>query len=154
MKGRFLYPLQPLLLTRQWDLDALLVELGEQNAALAATSAAIAELRAKLAQAGAEWERQRAGGALLPVAQFAMFTRFMGQLGGQLREREAALAEQNAARDALVERMAQSQRALEAVEEHRDGELARFIQARLSGDFKLADDQWNTLQQGTANNGN
>lgn len=148
MSARFRYGLAPLLLTRQWDLDALLVELGEHNAALARQQQDIAQLRAGAAALAAEWNGMNGAGKALSVERFARMTHFLSDLSRRTRDGEAALEDMVLARDELATRVVGAQRALEAVQEHRDEMKSKFVQLRLSGDFKIADDQWNTLQAG------
>lgn len=148
MSGRFRYGLAPLLLTRQWDLDALLVELGEHNAALARQEQDLAALRARAGALVADWNGMTGGGKALSVERFARTTQFLSDLSRRTRDGQAELENMARARDELATRVVAAQRALEAVEEHRDEMKSKFIQLRLSGDFKIADDQWNTLQAG------
>lgn len=153
-KLRFRYALQPVLLTRQWNLDSLLVELGEQNAALAAQAMLEADVEALAVAADAEWHARNAGGQMQSVDQFMRASRYKDDLARQARELAARSAELAAERDALIERVVAARRAVDAAEQHRDEMRLRFVQQRLSGDFKVADDQWNTLQSGAAVNGN
>jgi hypothetical protein len=53
----------------------------------------------------------------------------------------------------VIAQVVSAQRALEAVERHRDEMKQEYVQKRVSADFKVADDQWNTLQTGAASNG-
>jgi hypothetical protein len=149
--ARFRYPLEPILLTRQWELDGLLVELGEHNAALAAQASRVGELQAALAAAGAEFGALTGAGASLPVQRFLIVSRYIGDITLRLRSEQVELERLAALRDALAERVMASQRGVEAVEKHRDEMKSKFVQQRLSGDFKLADDQWSTLQAGMTN---
>lgn len=153
-KLRFRYALQPVLLTRQWDLDALMLELGEQNAAVAAQARLESAVQALAVAADAAWHERNALGQMQSVDQFMRAARYKDDLGRQARELAAHSAELAAARDELIGRVVAAQRAVEAAEQHRDTMLARFVQQRLSGDFKIADDQWNTLQSGAVVNGN
>jgi hypothetical protein len=105
------------------------------------------------ADARAAWHARNAAGAVQSVDQFVLATRYMGDLARKGREQAAHMAELATARDALIERVVGAQRKVEAAERHRDAMQARFVQQRLSGDFKIADDQWNTLQSGLAANG-
>lgn len=145
---RFRYALEPVLLTRQWDLDALMLDLGEQNAALAAHQAVITEANACFGAASAEWRELTSGGASYAADRFALLTRYLGELARQSRENALRLTELQAARDDAAARVVTAQRAVEAAEQHRDECKAQFMQERASADFKLADDQWNTLQTG------
>lgn len=149
----FRYSLQPLLLTRRWEMESLMIELGEHNAALAETAAAIAGLRERMAAASADWRQQQGAGVVLQMTQMSMFTRFMGELNERCAGYEALQARQVMARDALVDRVAGSQRALEAIEDHRDDEREGFSRHRQQGELRLADDQWNTLRQRDVNEG-
>lgn len=146
--ARFRYPLEPILLTRRWELDALLAELGEHNAALAAQASRVEQLQGELAAAGAEFKAVADSQAGLPVQRFLILSRYVGDVTLRLRGEQLELERLAALRDALAERVMAGRRALEAVEKHRDEMKTKFVQQRLSGDFKVADDQWNTLQAG------
>jgi hypothetical protein len=146
--ARFRYPLEPILLTRQWELDGLLVELGEHNAAVASQASRVGALQADLAAAGAEFGALAGSGASLPVQRFLIVSRYVGDVTLRLRGEQTELERLAALRDALAERVVASQRGVEAVEKHRDELESKFVQQRLSGDFKVADDQWSTLQAG------
>jgi hypothetical protein len=146
--ARFRYPLEPILLTRQWELDGLLVELGEHNAAVAGQAARVGGLQADLAAAGAEFGALAGSGVSLSVQRFLIVSRYVGDVTLRLRAEQAELERLEALRDALAERVVASQRGVEAVEKHRDEMKDKFVQQRLSGDFKVADDQWSTLQAG------
>lgn len=147
--ARFRYALEPILLTRRWEHDALLGELSECNLAQRQQQEAIAALQARSDQLAEEWAGVSASGQALSVERFARTMRYLAQLAGLLRKEQAALDALNTQRDALVDRVMLSQRAIDAVEEHRDDMKSKFVQMRLSGDFKIADDQWNTLHAGT-----
>jgi hypothetical protein len=146
--ARFRYPLEPILLTRQWELDALLVELGEHNAAVAAQAARVGGLQAELAAAGAEFNALAGSGATLSVQRFLIVSRYVGDVTLRLRGEQAELERLEALRDAQAERVVASRRGVDAVEKHRDEMKDKFVQQRLSGEFKVADDQWSTLQAG------
>jgi hypothetical protein len=152
--GRFKYALQPVLLTRQWALDALMLTLSEHNAAVAEHAALEAAVLASHQSASDEWRAAVAGGQEQSVQQFAMSARYLGDLGRQLREHAVRGAELAAARDDVIAQVVAARRAVEAAEEHRDEMKDQFIQKRLSADFKVADDQWNTMQTGADSNGN
>jgi hypothetical protein len=146
--ARFRYALEPVRLTRTWHLDALLLELGEQNGAIASHALAQADIEARIAQAAAGWEERKVSGRFQSVTEFALTTRYMSDLARQARDASDRMAELAVQRDATIERVVLAKRAVEAAEAHRDEMHAAFIRQRLSADFKLADDQWNTLQSG------
>ena len=148
MSMRFRYPLAPILLTRQWELDALLLELAEHNAAVAQQQGRLAHFEGQLAAAGADFKALTACDTGLPVQRFTILSRYIGDVSLQIRREQGELERLGALRDALAERVVAAQRGVEAVEKHRDEMETKFIQQRLSGDFKIADDQWSTLQAG------
>lgn len=141
----FRYALEPILLTRQWDVEALLLELSGRNAAIDAARGELTMLQSRSTAGAAEWAATVATAPALPVQRFALHARYMGDLAAQCDRRQTGLNLLEAERDELVARIVLAQRALEAVERHRDDMKARFAQARASGEFKTADDQWNTL---------
>ncbi|NRR31460.1 hypothetical protein HSX11_14880 [Oxalobacteraceae bacterium] len=153
-QARFRYALEPILLTRQWALDALLLELGEANAQLAECRANCAAAREQLDQAAVQWRALGAGAQALSVDQFMRLARYMDERGAHLRALEQAQALKEQERDALIDQVAAAQRGIDAVERHRKRMQAQFVKARTSGDFKIADDQWGMLQAGLANHDN
>jgi len=153
-RNRFRYALEPVLLTRQWDLDALMLALAEQNASIVQQAALQEELQGRIAAAGAAWQASTAGGKAHSVDAFVLATRYQSDLARQAREQAARMEELVQRRDELIDQVVAAKRGVEAAEQHRDEMKALFVQQRLSGDFKIADDQWNTLQTGVAVNGN
>ena len=146
--ARFRYPLEPILLTRRWELDGLLAELAEHNAALAAQAGRVGQLQGELDAAAAEIKSVAASQDGLPVQRFLILSRYVGDVAQRLRGEQLELERLAGLRDAMAERVMAGRRALEAVEKHRDEMKDKFVQQRLSGDFKVADDQWSTLQAG------
>lgn len=147
-QARFRYALQPILLTRQWDLDALLRQLGDLNADLAERRRELDAVAARSAAAGQEWHALHAAAQPLSVDRYTLLSRYLGQLGRELAAGRQALAELERRRDELIAQLLKAQRAVEAVEQHRDAAQAKHVQLRRSGEFKLADDQWNTASAG------
>ena len=144
--GRFRYALQPVLLTRQWELDALMQELSVANAELAQTQQQLAQLVQQMQDVSTAWEAETAHG--LNPARFALVTRYLAQLSQQRQEQEQILAQRQEARDELIDKVAKARRAVDAAEEHRDEELAKFTREQMSAQFKEADDQWSSAQTG------
>ena len=152
-RARFRYALEPVLLTRQWALDALLLTLGEHNAAVAAQAALQAQTQARYEAAVSDWRALAATQQAQSVQTFAMNGRYLADLARQMRAEATQMDALSAARDEVVAQVVSAQRALEAVEQHRDEMRRQYLRKRVSADFKLADDQWNTLQTGAASNG-
>lgn len=151
-RARFRYALAPVLLTRRWALDALLLTLAECNAAIATLAALQAATRASLDAASAQWRTEAATQQVQSVQIFALNTRYLADLGRQLHEQAAQMAMLDIARDGAIAEVMAGQRALEAVERHRDSMRQQHVQQRASADFKLADDQWNTRQTESTSN--
>jgi hypothetical protein len=149
-KLRFRYALEPVLLTRRWALDALMLSLADHNADIAAHAAVQATTRENYVAASAEWQAEQ----MESVQPFAIRVRYLSELSRQLREQAERMTVLVEARDAVIEQVVRAQRAVEMAEQHRDEMKDQFIQQRLSADFKLADDQWNTLQTGADNHDN
>lgn len=152
--GRFQYALNPVLLTRQWTLDALLLDLDRINGDLAACQKTLVKLRRDRQTAGSEWRRQVGAAHGLTVARFALVTQYLGELARQCLIEEKTVGELEQERVHLIDRVAAAKRAVEAVERHRDDERAQFQRAQMSGEFKHADDQWSTLQAHAINHDN
>ena len=129
-------------------------ELQKQNEAIARHEQLEQAMKDSISSASAEWSAVLGAGQGQSVDQFRIATQYMGDLSRQSRELAAKGVEMAALRDELIERVLVAQRSVEAAEQHRDDMKAEFVQQRLSGEFKIADDQWNTLQSGANSNGN
>ncbi len=147
MAGRFRYALAPLRQTRQWDLDDLLRAMGDVNGAIAAGEAALARLKKVLEAASHDWQ-VRCAVAMVSADEFVRFNRYAADLVQQARAAETQLEALAGQRESLMGQVEQAQRALEAVEDHHDQMHAKFMRERTIGEFKEADDQWNTRQGG------
>ncbi|MDO8033539.1 hypothetical protein O3297_08925 [Janthinobacterium sp. SUN128] len=139
---RFQYALQPMLLTRQWELDRLRSELGEMNAAWAAQDASVKALLQRQQTSMQEWSGLEGATGPLSVDRFVMLARHIDDCGLQARRAQEALDALTQRRDELTDRLNLAQRALDAVQEHRGKMNLLFLQDRISLDFKAADDQW------------
>ena len=151
--ARFRYALEPVALQRQWTLDALLRDLSDCNAELARRRAACDVVLEQLAQAGREWKALGAHGQAVQVDRFALLSRYMADRRRQVLEMEQLIAASQQQRQTLIAQVAQGQRAVDAVEEHRGQMRKQFIRDRLSGDFKIADDQWSVMQTARISDG-
>ncbi len=152
--SRFRYALEPVALQRRWALDELQRELGERNASLARDCVARDEVLAQVAGAGEEWKGLGAGGQAVAVERFVLIARYLAERRARAEQMDGAIAALQAGRDELVGRLVAARRALDAVEEHREQMCKEFIKARLSGEFKDADDQWNVLRTREQGHGN
>lgn len=144
--ARFRYALEPVALQRQWALDALLRELSDCNAELARRRDECDAVLEQVALAGREWKTVGGGGQAVRVDRFALLSRYMADCRGRAEQMEQGIAAVQRQREALIDQIAQAQRAVDAVETHRGRMRKQFIRDRLSGDFKLADDQWSVMQ--------
>jgi len=152
--ARFRYALEPIALQREWALDALLRELSDCNVELARRRADCDAEHARIAQAGQEWKALGRDGQLVQVERFALLARYLADRRQVLLELDRLQQEVQQRRDELIAGVAGARRALDAVEEHRDQMRKEFVRARLSGEFKDADDQWNVLQTVRTADGN
>lgn len=151
--GRFRYALEPVALQRQWALDALLRDLSACNADLAERRRACDAVQAQLALAGQQWQAIGEGGKAVSVERFARLSGYIADCRRQVLEMERGIAAVQQQRDDLIDQIALAQRKVDAVDAHRGQMRQQFIRDRLSGDFKLADDQWSVMQTMRMSNG-
>jgi hypothetical protein len=144
--ARFHYVLEPVLLTRQWSLDALQLKLERVNHALTVCQEQLTTLQEDIVLAANEWKVRAEITHHLRVDQFAVMTRYMHDLAIQRLSKEQALAELGHARDILIDQVVAAQCAVDMVEDHRDRMKAQFIKLRSNEACKNADDQWSILQ--------
>lgn len=145
--GRFRYALEPVLLTRQWDRDALLAELGKANGAVAEQARKLAALENEMAVATADWKRNAAAAGGLTVDRLRIVNIYIHDMAARCEEEKRRLADLEHERDALAESLSRSQKAVEAVESHKDETRAAFRKVQAATAIKESDDHWSMLQQ-------
>lgn len=146
MSKGFRYALEPLRLARSWTSDEALAELASEQRNVALAREALDALLARLEQVRADWIATQASGAVLALDRMALLARYLDDGARQRAALERELATLEARRDAAAAaRAAAAQRALDAVEEHRDGQRLAFRRERANADLKTADEHWNAL---------
>lgn len=138
--GGFHYALQPILLTRQWALDRLRMDLAESNVAWSEQDRVVRGLLQRQQASMDEWNGLN--GATHSVDSFMRLSRYIDDCGRQVKVQQRLLDELAQHRDALIDQVCHAQQALEAMQKHRQEMQSQFRQARASLDFKDADDQW------------
>ena len=151
---RFKYALEPVLLTRKWDLDALLLDLSKTNEELTLAQHTHDTIVAQIAQLKQEWAELSQLNETISIDRFNMMLTYLGDLENRVKDQLQVILKIKEQRDALIDKVVASQKALEAVEEHKGQMRELFIKLRMSGEFKIADDQWNMMQSGEEKNGN
>lgn len=151
---RFRYALQPVLLTRQWALDDLLLELKDVKQQLQKLNDAYREIEENMQQAGQDWIAQSGETEGLNIDVMRALRSYVQDLSAQLqaKQNEKRVLQEQA--DALVDRVLEAQRGIDAVEEHKGKMKSAFDQLRASDAFKISDDQWSSLQAYKGSNGN
>lgn len=145
-KSKFIYPLEPILLSRQWDLDALLTELGDVNAALLRLKKEITAIQADIDLLASDWDELTRTAMHMPLERYEVMTRYLGHLGRQRGLKEKAALELERARDQLIEHVLMARHKLDAIGEHRDDALASFLKDSLKEEYKDADERWAGIQ--------
>jgi flagellar biosynthesis chaperone FliJ len=139
---RFRYPLEPVLLMRQWARDALLADLSRVNASMSALRSELAVLARQSGATASGWnQRSRDTNDFSPGA-YRVVTAFLQDMARQGAARQAALDALDREAAALIEKVVATGKALQVVERHRERVEKEFDQARACADCKLADEQW------------
>lgn len=146
--ARFRYPLEPVLLTRQWVRDALLADLSRVNASISAMRHALALLRRQSDDTAGAWNQRPGATNDLSPGAFHLVTEYLRDMARQSAARQATLDALELEAEGIVEKLAAAGRALQAVERHRDRLHNAFRQARVGIEFKLADEQWSARHAG------
>ena len=131
-----------MLLTRQWELDRLRSELGEVNTAWDAQDASVKALLQRQQTSMLDWSGLEGAAGPLSVDRFVMLARHIDDCGLQARRAQEVLDVLTQRRDEQTDHLHLAQRALDAVQEHREKMQLRFLQEGISIDFKASDDQW------------
>lgn len=145
MSQRFTYALQPVLATRQWELDAAMQDLAQINQAIAQGQQTLSQLQQEQTSVSQAWQAEAAQAEGLRRDRFELVTRYMGELTLQCQQQQTKLNEYQAQRNELIERVDKAKRALDAVEKHRTLTRAKFARQQLNAEGKIADDQWSML---------
>ncbi len=140
--ARFDYPLQPVLLTRQWELDALMQDLVTKLAQLQEAEQAAQKVQQEM-QAVNTAAQLEAGQSLQPD-RLARVNRYLMQLGNLLQTQQKQVQSLRTEHEKLQEQVALARRALDASEQHRDEEQAKFRREQQSAQFRDQDDGWNS----------
>lgn len=147
-RSRFTYSLEPVLLTRQWELDALQLELGQANAELERRNDALEALRDETTSLVTEWKSRTDSKGGLAIDQFRRITLYLGSLATRITAMEKEMLELEQQRDDLMEKVFKAKRAVEALEEHKSKEWDLCRRELQSLEFKDADDHWSTTKKG------
>lgn len=142
----FAYQLEPVLATRRWALDAYRAQLGELTRQIVDQQLKMDQLQQSRESLSAVARSSGTAGAHTGADAFVRMHAYGAALAARLEECGAGLTRLERQHADLVDQVHKAQRALEAVEEHRDGALAKHVQAGMSKEFARADDQWNSLQ--------
>jgi hypothetical protein len=145
---RFRYGLQPVLLTREWEVDRLRTDMAAHAAVLAQAEQAVAAAHAELAAAGEQWLAASAAGQVLGVDRLVRLAHYAADRRRQVAVCQAALRQAEDVRAELACQLAAAQRALEGLQEHRAKEREAYWQAKLSGECRAADELWLAAQAG------
>jgi hypothetical protein len=142
----FRYELQPVLLTRQWTLDQLFLELKQINGDLQRLQLACKELGEQSIKVGKEWRARSEGSQHIDVAAMTVMRCYMQDLSVQHASKQKELDDTQVQRNLLIDRIAAAKRAVEAIEAHKEKMQVAFDRVSVSNDFKISDDQWSNLQ--------
>ena len=145
--GRFRYPLQPILLTRQWDLDALLSDLASIRQSIAILQRDLQKLQNQGAALAAGWKRESEIRNDMNVDQFVTAARFMHDLSMKIRSIRNSVEEWQKKEISLLDSIMRAKRGIDAVEHHRDELRAEFFKSKSKEQFKALDDHWAILQE-------
>jgi len=140
---RFRYALQPVLLTRQWDLDNARTALAEHNAILAGRRDEHAQANGLLGAAQEEW-RGLGAAAHVSIDRFTRLSHYIADRQRAADKLAADVAQLEQESVALADQVAAAQRALEAVEEHKDRMRGEFHQSLLAAEGRAGDEHWLT----------
>ena len=143
--ARFQYTLEPVLLQRQWDLDALKLDLGKINELLRRTAGERDELRHKSRQAAEDRRAASAASQGISVGSLTTALSYLSDLSNQIAGKERELNALEIQREALIDQLAVAQKSMEAMENHREEMRALFRKTMASIEYKSADDHWSTL---------
>jgi hypothetical protein len=146
--ARFRYPLEPVLLMRQWARDALLADLCRINASVSAVRAEMALLAREAADTASAWNLRSCSTTEFSPATYAVVTAYLRDRARQSAIRQSTLDALDMDATAVTEKVVAASKALEAVEQHRDRVRKQFDNARASADCKLADEQWAARHSG------
>lgn len=145
--GKFRYVLEPVLLMRQWDRDALLADLAAANAALDKAQGEVERLELEIAAVTQEWQQAATTSTGIAVHKIAILSRYLDDLIGRRDVAQQLVRLKEREREGLAEETMNQQKAVEAIELHKDDMRAIHRKAQANAALKEADDHWSTLQE-------
>jgi flagellar export protein FliJ len=139
---RFFYPLEPVLLMRQWARDALVSDLSRINTSISAMHRELAMLDQEDRETASAWNQRACNTDGFSPAAYAVVTAYLRDRAQQGAVRQSMLdaLEQDAL--VVVQKMVDASNALRAVEQHRDHVHQNFDKASARAECRLADEQW------------
>ncbi|HEX7650897.1 MAG TPA: flagellar FliJ family protein [Noviherbaspirillum sp.] len=146
-RERFRYVLEPVLLTRQWQRDALLAELGNANAEVAEQSRILAATENEINATIFDWKKGVSTSEGMTTARLHIANVYLRDLASRREEQRRKLVACEKKRDALADRVSRSHKELEAVESHKEKVRAEYRKMEMAAAIKESDDHWSMLQQ-------
>jgi flagellar export protein FliJ len=148
LKGpKFRYTLEPILQTRTWDRDALLSDLGKINETVTTQCRTLAHLEQEITAVASHCKDNMSSADRFGIERLRIATTYLGDLTGRRAEEKNKLFRLEEERDRVAEQLTRSQKALDAVESHKDETRLVFRNAQAAQGIKELDDHWAMLQQ-------
>ncbi len=136
----FEYVAEPVLRRRQWELDAVVAEMGRLLERLAQAKSRAAALREQLV-AQAEASNGAVGARFDPVAHVRSLA-WLANLQGRIADAERALAQLETQREEVSGRLRALQSQVDAIEAHREDAVRDFAADTAARQASEADRDW------------
>jgi chromosome segregation ATPase len=137
----FQYALAPVQRKCDWDLQDVLLALGELNQAEAAAGQRLGALREQVQQVRADWTRQLQQGQLNLELQ-RLTHAFLGQLAQRIAALQAHMTRLRQRRDQVLEQAQALRRLADQLARHRSEALRGHERAVAEAGYRAADDIW------------
>jgi uncharacterized protein YbcI len=134
------YPLEALLKSRNWELDALKQKVRAAGGAVACDEDAIERLQGEITQAEADLLRESRD--FIRVDQRRLAVLYVKERRGRLADTRQQLATKLDALGKLTDEMAQLRRSLRAIERHRERYLKTLDDQFEKNQEKAIEDTW------------
>lgn len=136
----FRYPLEALRTKYGWELNLVKLELASANAEVARQENALRDADTRLDDAMTDWKQRLGERKQFDAHAQRLVNVYLGQLRETCDTQRQNLQNAQQARDEVMARLLEAQRAVDRVETHRDDALATFGREAATRAYRAADD--------------
>jgi peptidoglycan hydrolase CwlO-like protein len=136
------YPLEALIKSRNWELDAIRSKVSELRDSATRIEAAVRKLQADIAGAEAELMEEGGRGKSILIDRRRRFVAYLKDRRKDLEAQRALLRTGQEALEEAIREMASLRRSIRALERHRERFMRNLVDSEERNSEKALDDMW------------